>query len=99
MYFSLLRLNDTIVGGHCLSASLLPSNSSSASMSEIKDARCKMALRINNSLTELKMQLNEKKVDLEEFQVLKVHMEDLQMLHEGIMHLEDLPSIIDTSDN
>ncbi|XP_049382780.1 uncharacterized protein LOC125847130 [Solanum stenotomum] len=32
-----LRLNGAIVGGHCLSASLLPSNSSSASMSENKD--------------------------------------------------------------
>ncbi|MCE3215721.1 hypothetical protein HAX54_003289 [Datura stramonium] len=92
------KLNGTIVGGHCLSASLLPSSSSSASMSENEDARWKMALQINNYLTELKRQLQNKKGDLEEFQVLKVQMEDLQMLHEGIMHLEDIPSIIDTSD-
>lgn len=95
----LKKLNGTIVGSHCLSASLLHSNSSSALMSENEDARCKMALQINNYLTELKSQLMEKKRELEDFQVLKVHMEDLQMLHEGIMHLEDLPSIIDTSDN
>ncbi|XP_016540385.2 uncharacterized protein LOC107840927 isoform X3 [Capsicum annuum] len=95
----LKKLNGTIVCGHCLSASLLPSNSSSASKSENEDARCKMALQIKKYLTELKSQLTEKKGDLEECMVLKVHMEDLQMLHEGIMHLEDLPSIIDTSDD
>ncbi|KAJ8573718.1 hypothetical protein K7X08_010229 [Anisodus acutangulus] len=94
----LKKLNGTIVGSHCLSAYLLASKSSSASMSENEDARCKMALQINSCLTELKRQLNEKKEHLEEYQVLKVHMEDLQLLHEGIMHLEDLPSIIDTSD-
>ncbi|XP_059311841.1 uncharacterized protein LOC132063353 [Lycium ferocissimum] len=91
----LKKLNGTIVGGHCLSAFLLPSNSSSASMSENEDARRKMALQINSYLTELKRQLGKKE---EEFPVLKVQMEDLQMLHEGIMHLEDLPSIIDKSD-
>lgn len=99
----LKKLNGTIVRGNCLSASLLPSNSSSASMSENEDARCKMALQIKNYLTELKRELMKKKWEPEEFQVLKVHMEDLQMLHEGIMHLEDLPSlpslINDTSDN
>ncbi|KAJ8565852.1 hypothetical protein K7X08_008428 [Anisodus acutangulus] len=94
----LKKLNGTLVGGHCLSASLLPNHSSSASMSENEDARCKMALQINSYLTELKRQVNKKKEHMEEYQVLKVHMEDLQMLHEGIMHLEDLPSIIDTSD-
>ncbi|KAK4372441.1 hypothetical protein RND71_007825 [Anisodus tanguticus] len=94
----LKKLNGTVVGGHCLSASLLPNHSSSASMSENEDARCKMALQINSYLTELKRQVNKKKEHMEEYQVLKVHMEDLQMLHEGIMRLEDLPSIIDTSD-
>ncbi|XP_015062913.1 uncharacterized protein LOC107008400 isoform X1 [Solanum pennellii] len=93
------KLNGAIVGGHCLSASLVPSNSSSASMSENKDDRCKMALQINNYLTELKMQLEEKEMDWPELSVLKSCMEDLQMLHEEIMHLEDLPSIIDSSDN
>ncbi|XP_015164990.1 uncharacterized protein [Solanum tuberosum] len=95
----LKKLNGAIVGGHCLSASLVPSKSSSASMSENKDDRCKMALQINNYLTELKMQLQEKEMDWPELSVLKLYMEDLQMLHEEIMHLEDLPSIIDTSDN
>lgn len=95
----LKKLNGAIVGGHCLSASLVPSNSSSASMSENKDDRCRMALQINNYLTELKMQLEEKEMDWLELSVLKSCMEDLQMLHEEIMHLEDLPSIIDSSDN
>ncbi|XP_016476952.1 uncharacterized protein LOC107798461 isoform X2 [Nicotiana tabacum] len=81
----LKKLNGTTVGGHRLSASLLSSNSSSASMSANEDARCKMGLQISSYLTVLKLQLEEK----------KVHLEDLQMLHEGIMHLEDLPSNID----
>lgn len=68
-------------------------------MSENKDDRCRMALQINNYLTELKMQLEEKEMDWLELSVLKSCMEDLQMLHEEIMHLEDLPSIIDSSDN
>lgn len=96
MYFSPLRLNGTIVGGRSLSASLLHRSSSSPSISENEDARCKTALQISNYLTELKMQPRGKKVDWKE---LHVHMADLQMLHEGIMHLEDLPSIVDTSDN
>ncbi|CAN4112780.1 unnamed protein product [Withania somnifera] len=95
----LKKLNRTIVGGDCLSASLLHSKSSSALMSENEDARCKMALQISNYLRELKGQLMEKEEELANFRVLKLHMEDLQMLHEGIMHLEDLPSIIYTSDN
>ncbi|XP_009797374.1 uncharacterized protein [Nicotiana sylvestris] len=81
----LKKLNGTTVGGHRLSASLLPCNSSFGSMSESEDARCKMGLQISSYLTVLKLQLEEK----------KVHLEDLQMLHEGIMHLEDLPSNID----
>lgn len=92
----LKKLNGTIVGGRSLSASLLHRSSSSPSISENEDARCKTALQISNYLTELKMQPRGKKVDWKE---LHVHMADLQMLHEGIMHLEDLPSIVDTSDN
>ncbi|OIT07968.1 PREDICTED: uncharacterized protein LOC109225889 [Nicotiana attenuata] len=81
----LKKLNGTTVGGHRLSASLLSSNSSSACMSANEGARCKMGLQISSYLTVLKLQLEEK----------KVHFEDLQMLHEGIMHLEDLPSNVD----
>lgn len=78
------KLNDTTIGNSHLSASLLSSNSTaSKSIKEI--ALQERGLQFSTSLDELRRQLDLK----------KIYLEDLEMLHHEIMHLQCSPTMSD----
>ncbi|XP_019163603.1 PREDICTED: uncharacterized protein LOC109159945 [Ipomoea nil] len=78
------KLNDTTIGNSHLSASLLSSNSTaSKSIKEI--ALQERGLQFSTSIDELRRQMDLK----------RIYLEDLEMLHHGIMHLQCLPTMSD----
>ncbi|KAA8549104.1 hypothetical protein F0562_000788 [Nyssa sinensis] len=79
----LKKLNETVVDDCQWSAHVLPKETTPVAKTNNGDARCKLGLQINSHLAELKKEIYMK----------KIYCEDLEDLHQAIVHLEDHPAV------
>ncbi|KAL3648094.1 hypothetical protein CASFOL_009062 [Castilleja foliolosa] len=84
------KLNNTVIDSNKWSANVLtrkPPISNSSKASSDDEARYKLKTEIYDHFTELRKQ----------FAMKRMHMEDLETLSLGIMHIEDFPTAVDSS--